>query len=218
MKNLPSSLVCSAALSLLFLTLPIKAQQLSGKQSHAEQAYRVCAACHGAQGQGVAALSAPALAGQNEAYIARQLAHFKNGTRGRNPEDVQGAQMRPMATALSDEDITQLAAYLSQLPAQKPVKQDTATATLQNGSNYYQANCGACHGGDAQGNPALSAPNLAILDGAYIKRQVHAYSTGLRGSAPDDRPGKQMQMMSKTLPSESHLDDVIAYITSSGQQ
>ena len=41
-----------------------------------------CAACHGANGQGNQALGAPPLAGQDAAYLARQLNNFKAGRRG----------------------------------------------------------------------------------------------------------------------------------------
>ena len=55
--------------------------------------YQTCIACHGASGEGNKALKAPALAGQQQAYLQRQLEHFKNGVRGADAADVEGAQI-----------------------------------------------------------------------------------------------------------------------------
>ena len=89
-----------------------------------------------------------------------------------------------------------------------------AAGDLKNGNNYYQSKCGACHGGQAQGNPGLNAPMLASLDAAYLKTQYLNFQQGIRGSHPDDTYGRQMKMMSTTLPTDKDLDDVIAYIQS----
>lgn len=186
---------------------------LSGLAQASEEVtakYQTCAACHGAQGEGNAALNAPALAGQGAAYLERQLQHFKTGVRGSDPADSLGAQMKPMAALLSDEDIPQMAAYLSSLPL--PAATVPASGDLRNGNNYYQSKCGACHGGKAEGNAGLNSPRLAGLDAAYIKRQYLNFQQGLRGTHADDRYGKQMKMMSTSLPGDKDLDDVIAYI------
>lgn len=191
---------------------------LCGRADPAEatEKYTPCIACHGDVGQGNAELGAPALAGQDAMYLQRQLAFFRDGIRGAEPRDEAGARMSPMAKALTDEDIALLASYLSELPA--PPIGPAPEGNLKNGSNYYQAKCGACHGGQAQGNPGLNAPALAILDGAYLKRQVLNFQQGLRGVHPDDTYGRQMKMMSTSLPSDADLDDVIVFIQSVGAQ
>lgn len=181
--------------------------------------YQPCAACHGANGQGNIALGAPALAGQQAGYLSRQLTHFRDGTRGAEAADTYGAQMRGMSVNLSDAQIEELARYLSQLPVAPGAQMEASDtqpspASLRNGSNYYQSSCGACHGGNAEGNVALNAPNLAMLDADYLKRQMSHFQNGRRGSAPGDRYGKQMQLMSNTLPDAAHLDDVIVFIKS----
>ncbi|MCG8466171.1 MAG: cytochrome c [Xanthomonadales bacterium] len=66
-----------------------------------------CAGCHGANG--ISASPAwPNLAGQKEAYLAKQLKDFKSGAR-------KDPVMAGMAAALSDEDIANLAAYYASL-------------------------------------------------------------------------------------------------------
>jgi cytochrome c553 len=69
----------------------------------------VCAACHGANGISTIP-TYPNLAGQKEAYLVDSIKAYRDGTR-KNPI------MAPMAAALSDEDIANLAAYFSSLPA-----------------------------------------------------------------------------------------------------
>ena len=65
--------------------------------------YAVCVACHGADGEGNEALNAPALAGQADWYLLAQLQKFRAGQRGADSRDVSGAQRRPMAMTLADE-------------------------------------------------------------------------------------------------------------------
>ncbi len=117
--------------------------------------------------------------------------------------------MKAMAVPLSDEDISLLSTYLAALPRPVPA---AAEGDLKNGNNVYHGNCGACHGGRAEGNPALNAPALAWLDAEYIKLQYRNYQQGVRGAHPEDTFGKQMRAMSNSLSSEKDLDDVIAYM------
>jgi cytochrome c553 len=76
-----------------------------------ERSMPACAACHGAQAQGIPSLS-PALAGQSSAYIARQLTQWHAGAL-RGPT---GNFMQAEAAKLSPQDIQALAAYLGALP------------------------------------------------------------------------------------------------------
>lgn len=179
-----------------------------------EKAYASCVACHGASGEGNAALGAPVLAGQYEAYLVRQLNNFRAGLRAADASDVRGMQMRGMAAALADDAaVGDVAAYLAGLP-QQAQNAETAGADMRNGENQYNGACGACHGGQAQGNVSLSSPRLAGLNAAYLKLQYQNFAAGIRGSHPDDRLGQQMKMMATMLPSEKDLDDVVAFIVS----
>ncbi len=60
----------------------------------------LCSSCHGSNGLGNQALGAPRLAGQNSAYLARQLAAFRSGQRGAAPNDKLGKQMAVMSKLL----------------------------------------------------------------------------------------------------------------------
>lgn len=67
-----------------------------------------CAACHGIEGRD-ANPSFPRLAGQSATYLAVQLQEFRSGER-------YHPVMSPIAEALTDEDIDDLAEYFSQVP------------------------------------------------------------------------------------------------------
>ena len=181
-----------------------------------QQLYGTCAACHGARAEGNPGLGAPALAGQHVAYLQRQLLNFRSGLRGSHKDDTYGAQMRAgsQATLPDEKAIAAVATYIAALPRTevKPAGKFDA----RNGNNLYQGKCGACHGGQAEGNEALSAPRLAGLDAAYIKRQHRNFGKGLRGAQPQDRYGRQMARMATTLASERDLDDVIGHIHAAG--
>ncbi|MDX1458221.1 MAG: cytochrome c [Marinobacter sp.] len=72
----------------------------------------VCMACHGQNGMAQIP-SYPNLAGQNEAYLVNAL----NAYRSKQRNGGQAPIMQGQAAALSDDDIANLAAYFSSLPA-----------------------------------------------------------------------------------------------------
>ncbi len=172
--------------------------------------YATCIACHSATGEGNEALNSPAVAGQSEAYIARQLANFKSGVRGASAGDTFGAQMRPMAAALADDAaIADIAAYIATLP--RPEPEPTITGNVEKGRKEYIGKCGACHGEDAEGNEALNSPDLTVISDAYLVRQVRNFQSGSRGAHADDKYGRQMAMMAK-LVNDEQLNDIAAFI------
>lgn len=74
-----------------------------GRSADGAALFGVCVACHGPKAQGNEQLKAPPLAQQSDWYLVAQLTKFKDGVRGAHPDDVTGAQMRPMAMTLVDE-------------------------------------------------------------------------------------------------------------------
>ncbi len=69
-----------------------------------------CQACHGADGAANVDPQYPRLAGQYRDYLSRALHEYKSGRR-------ENAIMAGFSAALSEEDIEDLAAYFSSLPA-----------------------------------------------------------------------------------------------------
>lgn len=94
----------------------VKPTLTGGDAARGKTKYAVCIACHGMDGQGMAALKSGKLVGQHDWYIERQLLNFKAGIRGTNPKDIQGLQMRPMAmTLVTEQDVKDVIAYIMTL-------------------------------------------------------------------------------------------------------
>jgi cytochrome c oxidase subunit 2 len=90
--------------------------QAAGDAAKGKTLYGTCAACHGVNAEGNPALNSPALTGLQDWYMVRQLKNFKDGIRGSDPKDVFGAQMRPMAMTLpNDQAMEDVVAYIRSL-------------------------------------------------------------------------------------------------------
>ena len=183
----------------------------AGDATKGKAAYAVCAACHGANGMGNKALNAPRIAGQEPWYLERQLNHYKKGIRGANPKDPYGMQMRPMALTLAnDQAVSDMAAYVSSMPASKPLE-STVKGDATAGKASYMI-CQTCHGPTGGGNKALNAPRLTGLQDWYIVRQLKNFKSGARGTKAGDTYGMQMRPMALTLTTDAAINNVTAYI------
>jgi cytochrome c553 len=80
-----------------------------------DMAGKVCAACHGVDGNTPLMPEYPKLAGQPADYLAKALGDYKSGAR-KNP------LMGPQAQNLTKKDIMNLAAYFSSLNGDLRVK------------------------------------------------------------------------------------------------
>jgi len=86
---------------------------VKGNVKNGQDPYATCAACHGADGQGIWATNAPRLKGMSDWYLVTQLKNFQQGIRGAHPKDLYGRQMGSMAAILTDEQATDdLVAYI----------------------------------------------------------------------------------------------------------
>ena len=127
-----------------------------------------CIACHGPKGVS-ASPEWPNLAGQHAGYLEIQIRAFRDGQR-ENPA------MAPFVNKLSDQDITELAAYYASLPRGTSANGD---ASLVAKGENLSAYCKACHG--MQGVPAAQVwPVIAGQQAAYIEKQLAAYKSGVR--------------------------------------
>jgi cytochrome c553 len=89
-----------------------------GDAKRGRELYATCSGCHGARAEGNHALAAPALAGQTDWYLVRQLERFRAGERGFAPEDAPGTTMRAAASVLPDDKaVNDLVAYINTLSA-----------------------------------------------------------------------------------------------------
>ena len=75
-----------------------------------------CGECHGASGEGVWTVNAPALAGLEDWYLAEQIKKFRDGVRGRHADDLYGLQMGLVSNTMTDDQaIEDMVAYISTL-------------------------------------------------------------------------------------------------------
>ena len=77
----------------------------------AKKGITACVACHGVAGKGMAQAGFPALAGQHGDYLKKQIASFRDGSRGND----RNSMMQDIAIKLSDSDIEELIQYISSL-------------------------------------------------------------------------------------------------------
>lgn len=80
-----------------------------------ERKISACQSCHGANGRGSDPIY-PKIAQQRYVYIVNQLTHWRDATRANDPI----GQMRAVAKNLTDDDINDAAAYLSQAEDSTP--------------------------------------------------------------------------------------------------
>lgn len=100
------SIAVLSALGALYLSAPAFAEG-SAEAGQAKSA--TCVACHGVDGNSVNP-EWPSLAGQHHDYIVKQLADFKARRRTND-----AGNMTAVSRTLSDEDIEDLAHYLTGL-------------------------------------------------------------------------------------------------------
>ncbi len=154
----------------------------------------ICGACHGAAGIS-SSPTYPNLAGQNDAYLVKQLKDFKSGVR----TDIM---MAPMAANLSEQDMADLAAYYSDLPlfpvevsastddsavSSAVVTSDIVTSTPAaaiyagdvKAGQSKSAMCASCHGVD--GNSVVPMyPSLAGQSANYLAKQLADFKSNNR--------------------------------------
>jgi cytochrome c oxidase subunit 2 len=179
---------------------------ISGAAEH----FDYCILCHGANGNGNAAIQAPRIAGLEPWYVRRQLEAFAAGIRGTHPSDASGLEMAPVGVRLKQEQMFDAAVkFIGSLRPSKPPA--TVIGDAEKGRQVYAA-CSACHGAKGEGNSVLQAPALAARTDWYLVRQLNNYRHGLRGAHPQDTYGAQMRAVAATLPDEQAVTDVVAFI------
>ena len=72
---------------------------------------KTCAACHGKDGKKTLMPDYPKIAGQNKAYIEKQMKDIKSGARANG----NSAAMKGVMEIVSDAEIKDLAEFISQM-------------------------------------------------------------------------------------------------------
>ena len=210
-------------------TLPIAQAEdsLAGSSAAGKEKAGSCAGCHGEDGNSMMP-TFPKLAQQHSSYLISQLQAFKEGSR-------IDATMAPMTLALSDADMTDLAAYFSSqaisanpepsLPPpeeepDEPVDENNAKEAMQalllQGSNLYRngnlasavSACIACHGPSGEGNKPAAFPALHSQHPDYLIKALTDFKSGVRNKNPDN----MMNMIAKKM-SDEEIKAVGYYIS-----
>jgi len=176
-----------------------------------EQLYAACEHCHGTGGEGKVELSAPKLAGLPAWYLTRQLQRFKDGTRGKHPDDEKGLRMRAMARQMmSDAEVDAVVAYVAAMPDVEVIPTLPEPDPAAGGADF--AACAVCHGEKGEGNESIMAPRIARLNDWYVASQIRKYRSGIRGGAEGDDVGAAMREMVNKAVAPERIDNLAAYI------
>ena len=212
MFTVNSSIRLIAALAVATLCSP--AVEARGNPEAGATKAAVCTACHGPNGNSVNP-EWPNLAGQSAAYVTEQLTIFRAGHRN-------NAVMWPMAIALTDEDIADLAAYFAR---QTPNGLEADAATYKAGEALYRGgdrtrnlpSCSACHGPVGLGATSAAYPALRAQHSVYTVKQLLDYQNEQRyrdvntGEPTKSRNGHMMATIAKRL-TEEDMRNLASYI------
>lgn len=158
------------------------ALQLDASPERGERIYvEHCASCHREAALGDPRNVVPALAGQRQAYLIKQLADFTELER--NGHDMHRVVSK---AALNEPQVwADVSAYLSNLPATR--FPETADGTgVELGEAIYQEQCASCHEEDARGDDDGFVPSLRDQHYSYLVRQMRSLAASHRLNVDPD--------------------------------
>jgi cytochrome c oxidase cbb3-type subunit III len=187
----------------LVSTAPKPALTEAEQRGQAQYA-RMCAVCHGEQGEGYKADLAPALA--HPEFLAAVPDEFLrvailNGRR----DTTMSAWGRHRGGPLTRADADDLIAFMRSWQTRPPLAPDARPleGDEARGEAIYGRECARCHGEHGR-----TGPNIRIGDPELL---AHAGNGFLRHAIARGRPGTIMPAYGETLGAQG-IDDVIAYL------
>jgi len=187
--------------------------EIKGDPAAGEGKAGLCGGCHGFDGNSEDA-TFPRLAGQYEAYIAKQISDFQKGLRTNN-ETMAGMA----ATVASPEDAHDIGAYFHKQKMAKAPLQPVDKKLAEKGEKlFYEGNpktnvyaCVNCHGEHGRGK----APNVAIFPviGGQHRDYIIKELKDLREGTRSNDPAGMMQDIAKRL-SDEEIQAVANYLSS----
>lgn len=192
-----------AVSGLMFAAVSVAGDAEAGKNKSA-----ACGGCHGFDGNSPIA-TYPKLAGQNEAYIVKQVNDFKADSSRKNEI------MKGMVAALSEEDAADIGAYYqAQSVSQAAAFDESKVAAgreIYKGGNLQTGlpACQACHGPEGAGTAGIGYPMVGGQYVEYTLAQLKAFKDGSRTN--DD---KELMRSIVAKMSEEDMVAVANYIAS----
>jgi cytochrome c oxidase cbb3-type subunit 3/ubiquinol-cytochrome c reductase cytochrome c subunit len=188
-------------------TLECGGAQLTEPERRGAQSYeRMCAVCHGADGEGYAADQAPMLA--NQRFLASATDEFlRNAIEGGRGGTTMSAWGRLRGGPLARGDVTSVVAYLRawQDGPRADLDERPVTGDPKRGADVFARECAACHGASGTGGPNVGIGGRELLTSA---------SNGfLRYAIRGGRPDTLMPAFEKKL-GAAGIEDVIALLRS----
>lgn len=166
-----------------------------------------CRECHGEDGVSTV-VSVPKLAGQYSQYIVKQLRDFQSGER-KHPV------MNAMADGLTDDDMSDIAAYFSS----NKTMQGSGAGESQAARDIFILGdmtrnilpCRSCHGETGKGKFFVtgSYPVIGGQHKIYLREQLLDWRTGVRTNSPNG----VMNVIAKSL-SDAEIEALSNYISS----
>ena len=185
---------------------PAHAGPILGDAKAGESKSAACGACHGIDGNPTDK-QYPKLAGQNEAYIARQITLFKSQKR-------QNPIMMGFAATLSEQDMHDIGAYFAGKTSLPGVADDKL---VERGQALYRAGdvklgvpaCMACHGPDGRGMAGAGFPQLGGQWTDYVATKLKDWKAGTTWG--DDANAKVMPAIAQKL-SDADINAIASYV------
>jgi len=165
-----------AGIAMFFL---MSGAAMAGDAAAGKTKSAACGGCHGMDGNSPIP-AYPKLAGQNEAYIVKQIKDYKANS------DRQNAIMLGMAAALSDEDAADIGAYFQAQSVRDAAVFEAdkiaAGRELYKGGDMQKGipACQACHGPTGAGTAGIGYPSLGGQYVEYTLAQLKAFKDGSR--------------------------------------
>jgi len=167
---------------------------------------RMCAVCHGANGEGYKADQAPRLAQPDfEASVTDEYLReaIKNGRMG----TTMSAWYKDRGGPLSREDVDEVVKFLrtwSKGPRPE-LDERPITGDIARGDNTFARECFRCHG-----TKGVGGPNLHIGNPQLLQTASNGY---LRYAIKNGRPGTAMPSFATTL-GDAGIEDITALLRS----
>lgn len=170
-----------ASIALVFVgsSMLMAGAAVAGDAAAGKAKSAACGGCHGFDGNSPVA-TYPKLAGQNEAYITKQVKDFKANSDRQNPI------MFGMVAALSDADAADIGAYFQSQSIKEAAAFDADK--IAEGREMYKGGdlqkgipaCQACHDPTGAGTAGIGFPQLGGQYVEYTLAQLKAFKDGSR--------------------------------------
>jgi len=155
-----------------------QAMSLEPDVENGKEIFKLCMACHQANGWGLEDGSFPQLSGQHRSVIIKQIADIRAGNRD-NP------QMYPISKESvmgGPQAISDVAAYIDTLPMD-PEPGTGRGINEERAEKLFYRKCAECHGADGSGDAERFFPRIHGQHYEYLLRQIKWIRNGKRRNA-----------------------------------